>query len=132
MSYVSDESGKLELYLRRYPAVENPVQISRGFTRSVRAAVWGRDGRSVRYILGDSLMTAALDLSGDQARVLSRRGVLAVAPTTQVVDQDPKGDRLLVFHVAQGSGAETPTAEMPKLVVVTNWLNELKKAMAGG
>jgi len=57
IAYVSDESGRLEVYLRPYPSLDARYPVS---TSGGRAPRWSRNGDELFYISEDGLMSVAI------------------------------------------------------------------------
>jgi len=130
LAYVSNESGKNEVYVQPFPALGSRHQIS---TDGGTAPAWSRDGRELFYTT-----TATL---GGQASVTRMMAVaITVAPTfvaspprplfegrygaTAIVrpyDVSPDGQRFLM--VKQKERAPISASQM---ILVQNWLEELK------
>jgi eukaryotic-like serine/threonine-protein kinase len=57
LAYLSDESGRVELYLRAFPAGGGKIAISKDGASEPR---WSRDGRELFYRNGDKLMAVTI------------------------------------------------------------------------
>ncbi|MDQ8165732.1 MAG: protein kinase [Gemmatimonadota bacterium] len=133
ISYVSNVDGADELYVRRFPSLENPVRVAQpgeGWADVIGRAAWSADGRSVYYESAqDSLIRVALDLSGDRARVVSQSAVLALGRGhVQFADRNPKTGRLLEWTVA---GVDS-LPERPKLILIVNFDQVIRRIMREG
>ncbi len=62
LAYVSDESGRDEVYVRPYPP--GPSQEETISTNGGRGPVWSRDGRELYYQNGEQVMVVAVDAGG--------------------------------------------------------------------
>jgi serine/threonine-protein kinase len=62
MAYVSDESGRREVYVRPYPGPGEKVAIS---TKGGSYPVWSRDGRDLFFRQGESLMVVEVNTAKD-------------------------------------------------------------------
>jgi len=117
LSYLSDETGRSELYLQ-------PIAGGPGWpisTDGARDPVWPGGGAEIYYVSGPDMVLARLDLSG-APRVVSRRTLPPVAiedPSGGGAQYDvlPGGD--LVF-IRTSASAQDP-------VVILNWLEELRQ-----
>jgi serine/threonine-protein kinase len=124
MAYVSDESGRDEVYVRSFPEPSGRWQIS------VNGAIeprWAHSGRALYYRSGDSLVSVAI--TTHPAFVVGQRSLVFNRPyflgDTQHAHWDiAPGDKEFVF-IKQGM-------ETPSLVVALNWFEELKRRSAGG
>ena len=54
LAYITDTTGSAELWVRRYPALDNAVRIS---PNGATEPVWAKDGRELFYLEGDKLMS---------------------------------------------------------------------------
>lgn len=116
VAYVSNQSGRREVYVTRFSDPSNTWQVS---TRGGRSPVWAAADELV-YQAADSLIAASVRLEripivGTQREIMRAQLGDAVFPYLTNFDVDRKGKRLVVLtrpSVAQGSS----------LNVVTNWL----------
>jgi eukaryotic-like serine/threonine-protein kinase len=118
LAYQSDESKQDEIYVRPFPNVDSGRwQVSTG--GGTRPA-WARNGRELFYyqapgkILAVPIQPGAAFASGTPQVVVN--GQYAVAQPGRTYDLSPAGKRFLMIKDA------TPS----QLVVLLNWLNELK------
>ena len=119
-SYTSDESGRREIYLARYPDFVNKVTIS---TAGGVCARWSRNGHELFYREGDALMAVAVDMS---------RGVRAQKPQRLFSGQYSGAGRALEFDVAPDARRfvmvkSDDASTLRQLTVVQNWSEELKR-----
>jgi Tol biopolymer transport system component len=132
LAYVSDESGRNEVYVRRFPGLGSRQQLSR---EGGRAPVWRRDGRELFYLADSPTrrmmvvdLHAGSTLDPGTPRVLF---VLAdeLRTLTQVVpayDVAVDGQRFLFVRQVREPVPPPPS----EIHVVFNWTEELK-AKAG-
>jgi serine/threonine-protein kinase len=123
--YVSDRTGRDEVYAQPFPDGGNLVQLS---ADGGREAVWSRDGKRVFYRAPDGWMMAAEVTRTPELRV-EQRGRLFDASaylTNQfLVMYDVDGaDRFLMFKL---EAAQTRT----DVVVIRNWVQQVKARLAG-
>jgi serine/threonine-protein kinase len=121
LAYVSDESGRDEVYVR---------EISRGggrwlvSTNGGEEPYWSADGRALYYRNESQLMAAAVDTRTTfeaKPPVVLFDGVYNLRTDTGVsYAVAPKGDRFLMIRLTQENTAST-------LTVVTNWFAELRR-----
>lgn len=116
LAYVSDESGRDEVYVRTFPRPGAPVQVSIGGGREPR---WARSGREVFYRNQQGMVAAAVGTS--PLFGVERRSVLFDDKPYlsfhfgAAYDVHPDGRRFLMVR----RGAE------PQVVVVLNWFDQL-------
>ena len=125
LAYVSDESGRSELYARPLHQREGRVQISQNGASEV---TWSRDGRELFYIepaaAGPHLVAARVETS-PRFRVLSREPLFATdqyetsAPHANY-DVHPDGRR---FAMVQRAAA-------PEVIVIKNFHLEVDRAQS--
>jgi Tol biopolymer transport system component len=116
--YISDESGRDELFLRSWPDVTRArFQLS---THGAASPRWSQNGREVVYRSGDAIMSVAVSPATGAP---SRPSVLFKAPDTQgTFDVTNDGTRFVMTRLTNlGSSPSRPA-----VVVVTNWTQSLK------
>lgn len=119
-AYASDESGRYEVYVRRFPNVEDGVwQVSRD---GGRRALWSPNGRDLFYVSPDGQLMVVPVQMGDDFSYGSPETVIA-GPYSLDYDISPNGERFLMIK-------ESPSTT--ELVVVLNWLEELKRLVPPG
>ena len=127
LAYSSNETGRSEIYITAYPGPGGRIAISTGGGRSPR---WSSSGREMFYRNGRQMMVVTLNL-GPTIRVGTPR-VLFDGDFIQELDQtsahnyDVSRDSqrfLMVAPAAREPGAEA----RPRVVVVENWFEELKR-----
>jgi Tol biopolymer transport system component len=113
--YESDESGRAEIYGRRFPEPRDQRRISAAGGRSPR---WAPDGETVYYwsLTGDTLFAAPLEMRRPAAEI-----VAVVPRRTAGWDIDRVSGRAVVTQAVEET-ADTS----PEIVVVVNWFEELK------
>jgi serine/threonine-protein kinase len=121
LAYVSDESGRDEVYLRPYPGPEGKVTIS---VDGGTEPAWSADGRRLFYRSGPRLVVVDLaaqpGLSVGAPRLLfeNDRYVLDLSPARAVSNYDVLPDGLGFVMILRGG---SPT----RIEVVQNWHQEL-------
>ena len=121
MAYVSDESGRAEVYVQAFPASSGKWQISSAGGSQPR---WRRDGKEIFYIAPDKKLMAVEIKTGLRFEVRVPRALF----NTQIKVTDPffgydvsaDGERFLVNTVATEQRSNPMT-------IVQNWTAELKK-----
>jgi Tol biopolymer transport system component len=128
LAYVSDESGRYEVYVQPYPGPGGKWQIS---TEGGSEPVWNPNGRELFYRSGDKMM--AVDIATQPGFTVGKPRMLFEGPyqptpvTFPNYDVSPDGQRFLMLkHVDQAQA--TPT----QINVVLNWFEELKQKVPTG
>jgi eukaryotic-like serine/threonine-protein kinase len=120
IAYVSDESGRFEVYAQGYPEATTRIQISTAGGNQPR---WRKDGKEL-FFLGQPFDATAVDIStsnegalkaGIPHKLFSGPPVLLVA-RRNTWEVTPDGRRFLF-----NSGQQQTTTVLP-LTVVVNWL----------
>jgi serine/threonine-protein kinase len=125
LAYESNESGRLEVYVRPFPSVnEGRWQVSMGGGRQPQ---WSRDGRELFYLDGAGFLTSVpvetrtTFAAAKPTRALDTRYFSSNGPWTYDISSD--GQRFLMLKDATPADTNSAPASM---VVVVNWLEELK------
>ena len=129
MSYCSDESGKIEVYVTPFPSGGSKWQISQAGGSSPR---WRRDGKELFYLAANSeLMAVEVDGAGSVFQVAAVRPLFPVllktgasrldlAPTSEQISYDASSDgKWFVVN-------SPPTGDPPPITLIMNWTPELK------
>jgi serine/threonine-protein kinase len=129
LAYVSDESGRNEVYLTDYPEVRTRWSVSAG---GGSEPVWAPDGTELFYFqaVGSQAALVAVSVEAGPDLELGRPEVLfqgpffgAVIPYGRAYDVSPDGRRfLMVRRPERGDGLHT-------LTVVLNWLDEVVESL---
>ena len=61
VAYLSDESGRNEIYVQSYPSGANRIPVSTGGGNLPR---WSRDGKELFYVTGDAIVAVAIRPDG--------------------------------------------------------------------
>ncbi|MGH9256649.1 MAG: protein kinase domain-containing protein [Vicinamibacterales bacterium] len=128
LAYVSDESGRPEIYVQPYPGPGGKWQIS---TDSGIEPVWNPNGRELFYRSGNRMMAVPVatqpTFSAGRPTVLFEGEYLASPfPATGVTyDVTRDGQRFLMIKDAQSASAA-------QFNVVVNWLEELRRLVPTG
>jgi eukaryotic-like serine/threonine-protein kinase len=130
LAYVSDESGRYEIYVQPYPGPGGKYQIS---TKGGTEPVWNPNGRELFYRSGDNMMAAEITT---QPRFTAGKPKVLFAgqyqPSRTPVpnanyDVSRDGQRFLMLKpVAQVEAVPT------QVNVVLNWFEELKQKVPTG
>jgi Tol biopolymer transport system component len=118
LAYVSDESGRDEVYVRAFPTPGAPVLVSAEGGREPR---WAPSGREVFYRSDNGMVAVAVSTSGafrvGRAKVLFDDKRYLAHPYGTAYDVHPDGRRFLMIRLG---------SEGPQVVVVLNWLGQLR------
>jgi Tol biopolymer transport system component len=119
VAYVSDESDRDEVYMARYPDLDNRIAVS---TDGGIAPKWSRNGREIYYRRGDSVMVAPVNtaLSTVGKPTVLFTGDYSGASHDLHFDVAPDGRRLVIVK-------SDPASTLRQLVVVQNWFSELSR-----
>jgi hypothetical protein len=129
VAYVSTESGREEVYLRRFPEGAGKWSVSVGGGRQPR---WNRNGREIFYLDLDLETVMAVDVrtDGDSPRLgtprpLFKRPILFSWPYDEY-DVAPDGQTFVIVERSE------PTPPPDHLVLVQNFGEELKRLVLAG
>jgi eukaryotic-like serine/threonine-protein kinase len=128
MVYMSDESGRNEIYAQPYPGPGGKWQIS---TVGGTEPVWNPNGRELFYRSGDRMMAVDIAtqpgfVAGTPRMLFEGRYEVAPAPIVNY-DVSPDGQRFLMVKPGEQAQA-APT----QINVVLNWFEELKRRVPTG
>jgi hypothetical protein len=118
MAFLSRQTGRQEVFVRPFPSGPGQLQVS---STGASGVTWSRDGRQLFYRGYDAFRRATLDFSGPTPRLARTDSLFSDAGATNWATS-PDGKRIVVLHDAEGSR---------KLVVVTNWLDEISPKLRG-
>ncbi len=125
LAYVSRESGQEEIYVRPFPDTDRARWLVS--TAGGSQPVWAHSGRELFYINAEGMLVAveleaSNAVSAGQQRELFPVSPFSIAPLHQSYAITPD-DRHFVMLQLSSAG------EVPDLVVVLNWFEELKEMM---
>ena len=128
LAYISDESGRYEIYVQPYPGPGGKWQIS---TEGGTEPVWNPNGRELFYRSGDKMMAVDIatqpSFSAGKPRMLFEGPYVTTGRTVPEYDVAPDGQRFLMLKPVEQAGA-APT----QINVVLNWFEELKQKVPTG
>jgi dipeptidyl aminopeptidase/acylaminoacyl peptidase len=123
VAYESRESQRHEVYVRSFPTGAASVQVS---TDGGNQPKWSPDGRRVVYQNDKLFREATLDFTGSVPRVVHTDTIFA--------SQQP-GVRRIVSYAVHPDGkhfvVSRDATDETKLVVVTNWISEVRAKLSG-
>jgi serine/threonine-protein kinase len=125
LAYVSDEEGKLHVYVRPYPGPGGQWRISE--EEGGGEPVWSPNGEELFYRIGDKMM--AVSIQTEPTFIAGRPQVLfvgsyvrsTVSAGYQYYDISPDGNRFLMLR----QGEER--TQVNQVEVILNWTEELKR-----
>ena len=121
LAYTSNESGRVEVYVRPFPGPGGKWQIS---TEGGDHPFWARDGRELFYINGNKVLaveiTPGSGLTAGVPQLLFERNELLGGYTSRG-DVSLDGQRFLMIQPAESADIAT------QINVVLNWFEELKR-----
>ena len=133
LAYTSNETGRNEVYVQRFPELEDrrPISVGGGYRPT-----WSPDGRELLYLRApagppDAAMRVTLDIEeGDPPSLIVGTPEPLFdwqyfgGPDLRYYDVSSDGQRFLVV----GSGAPANAGDAtPEITVVLNWFEELKR-----
>ncbi len=131
LAYVSNESGRYEVYVRPAPGPGQQWQIS---TEGGEGVSWSRNGRELFYRSGDKMMV--VDVTTGPSFIAGRSRLLFEGPYKQTggfgeyvnanYDIALDGQRFLMVQPSEQELAAT------QINVVLNWFEELKRRVPAG
>jgi len=128
LAYISNESGRYEIYVQPYPGPGRKWQIS---TEGGTEPVWNPNGRELFYRSGDKMMavdiTTEPSFAAGKPRVLFEGQYVPTPASFPNYDVTPDGQRFLMLKPSEQAQA-TPT----QINVVLNWFEELKQKVPTG
>lgn len=134
VAYMSDDSGRPEIYVRPFPAASGKWQVSDG---GGSWPSWSRDGSEIVYRSQDGLMAAPVSTDDGSFRagrpqMLTRGGFssdqIGIAVSGSIFsdfDPMPDGDGFVVLLGGEGQGLQS------HVTLVTNWFDVLKENLPG-
>jgi Tol biopolymer transport system component len=121
LAYLSNESGRSEVYVVPFPGPGGRWQISNnGVMTDFTGLTWKRDGKKL-YFHDAAGMLMAVDVQPQGSEFHSRipRQLFSAPGGVRPLDTSPDGRILVMVHAEQGMA--------PPITLVMNWDAELKK-----
>jgi dipeptidyl aminopeptidase/acylaminoacyl peptidase len=123
LAFMSNESGRAEVYLQAFVAGEEPRLVGERLLVSRRGAValrWRRDGRELFYLGADGRVYSVAVTLGSKVRVEREVPLFAISTEARAAihalsgfDVSPDGERFLIPVVT--------SQERTEIVVMQNW-----------
>ena len=123
VAYMSDESGRFEIYAAPFPSATGKVQVSAG---GGEYPLWRGDGKEIFYRTDDGVIMAAdVEATGERFRAGAPRRLFQVRLPAQTgyrrkYDVTADGKKFLVIELAEG-GAK------PVIMLDSNWPSRLRE-----
>ena len=135
IAYDSNETGRLEIYVRAFPASGGKWQVSDGGGALAR---WSADGSELFYRTDEGVMVAEIDGRGDTFEVGTPRNLFN-GPFLGGTNGIAIGGFVFPDYTVNGDGSRfvmfAGTAESSRATsvrLVTNWFDELERLTAAG
>ncbi|HKF58523.1 MAG TPA: hypothetical protein VKJ45_23990, partial [Blastocatellia bacterium] len=128
LAYLSDETGRQEIYVRPFPGPGGKMQIS---TEGGTEPMWARNGRELFYRNGDKMMVTAVEttpvFTAAKPRLLFEGHYeTGFSAFERNYDLSSDGQRFLMIKPGEQESAAT------QLNVVLNWSDELRRLVPAG
>ncbi len=129
LCYISDESGRVEVYVQPYPGPGGKYQVS---TEGGTEPVWNPNGKELFYRSGDKMMAVEIStqpsFSAGKPKMLFQGPYLPTPLTFPSYDVSPDGQRFLMLKANE----RISSSSLTQIVVVQNWFEELKRRVPAG
>ena len=120
VAYVSNESGRAEVYVDSYPSLAEKIAVS---THGGHRPRWSRDGRELFYRQGDAVVAVSVDAGASFREGKPRRlfaGPYRGESQEMAFDVSPDSRRFLMIK-------SDAAATLAQINAVLNWFEELKR-----
>jgi serine/threonine protein kinase/Tol biopolymer transport system component len=121
LAYVSDESGRSEVYVVPFPGAGAKWQVS---TSGGLRPLWARNGRELFFVAGDSLMVVDVTTQPSFNASVPRRLITLPAGFTGLIDLAPDGQRFMIGATDANEFRST------QVNVVVGWFDKLHERFA--
>jgi serine/threonine-protein kinase len=129
LAYVSNRTGRFEIWVNGYP--EGPsIRVSQESGHSPR---WAANGREIFYFQGTTMMAVPVqpgdEFSFDTAMALfdTDEGQYFVPPRPLFETYDVAPDGRFLMIQPRGGAREPPAVPFGSIVIIQNWIEELKE-----
>ncbi len=120
LAYDSNESGKFEVYVRRFPGAGGKLQVS---TEGGFRPHWSADGRRLFYRTDDSIWASTVEVQGEFLQPSKAQRLIELEGSfDQSFEVGDDGKRFLLIREPE---EEDPT----ELIFVFHWLEELQQTL---
>jgi serine/threonine-protein kinase len=126
IAYHSNLSGRVEIYVERYPQLGNRQLISTG---GGRLPLWSRDGKELFFSSLDSrqmygvAVQSGTTFGAGRPQVLFESGMLRQTAGTRPYDIAPDGRFVIIYSGQTEAAGDTASG----MILVQNWFEELKR-----
>ncbi|MFC1840729.1 adenylate/guanylate cyclase domain-containing protein [Thermodesulfobacteriota bacterium] len=128
IAYCSDELGQVQIFVKPFPDVNGGKWLIS--TDTGNSPLWSPDGRELFYLIGSTTTEAVMRVAVQTEPTFKKgtpeelfRGTYAgFYPADFPWDIHPDGNRFLMIKTA-----EATLGQQAKIIIVTNWIEELKK-----
>jgi serine/threonine-protein kinase len=133
LAYVSDESGRDEVYVQPYPGLGARQQVS---TEGGREPAWAHNGREMFYVMPGPNFAAkmmAVDVTLQPRFTVGRPHMLfegRFAGSTYLRNYDVAADDKRFFMIQPKEQAQE--SALTEMVLVQHWFEELKQKVPNG
>jgi eukaryotic-like serine/threonine-protein kinase len=129
VAYISDESGRYEVYVQPYPGPGGKFQIS---TDGGTEPVWNPKGRELFYRTGDKMMAVDIrtqpSFSAGKPKMLFQGPYVPTRASFPYYDVSPDGEHFLMIKLNESASSSPLT----QIVLVQSWFEELKQKVPAG
>jgi Tol biopolymer transport system component len=130
LAYVSDLSGRDEVYVSPFPEVASGRQ--RVSTEGGVGPVWSHDGSELSFLDAAGGWVSARVEGGSEFRVLQRTTLFStggayIYTAARNMDVSPDDDRFLMITV--GGEMDALADVTPRFILVQNWFEELRERL---
>ena len=130
MAYMSDESGKGEIYVRSFPDMEKAK--SKVSTDGGNSPLWSPDEKELFYLNNDEMIRGPIETdpafkAGKPETLFHGDNVQLWTSDAHTWDISPDGKRFLMMKWSEMAEEKSTGHAAPKINVVLNWFEELKE-----
>jgi serine/threonine-protein kinase len=130
MAYASNESGEIQIYVRPFPEVNSggPWMVSTGGGAN---PLWSPDGKELFYRVNNDVIAVSVEteqiFKPVKSEILFRGNYVSTTSNNfNSWDIHPNGQRFLMMKESTGD-TTTEEASRPRINIIANWFEELKK-----
>ena len=129
-AYRSNETGGVEIYVRSFPEPGEPTIVSQG---GGAEPFWSPDGNTLYYVRGSleaAVFVAARIQRNPVPVVLSRDSLFTATRIVRPLQGSglhPDGDRFILAQSVGAAAAEGAESEPDRLILITDWFEELRR-----